>query len=265
MMRIGIAGCVGRMGKMLMEAVREHPECSLTIASSRTDGLEEVHTYLQREGLHQVVLTDKLDVLAAGCDAIIDFTSPAYSVEIAQHCAATDTILICGTTGFSAEEEQQIVTLAQQIRLVKSANFSIGVNILMSLTQYIAALLDTSYDIEITDIHHRYKKDAPSGTALALGKAAAAGRGVALEDVAERGRDGITGERTRGAIGFHALRGGDVIGDHTVLFAGDGERLELTHKSSHRRIYAAGAIRAALWARHQLSGLYSMQDVLKVS
>jgi 4-hydroxy-tetrahydrodipicolinate reductase len=261
-MRIGIAGCAGRMGKMLMNAVREHPHCRLTVASTRSDGMEEVHTFLQREGLHQVLLTDDLDVLTEACDAVIDFTSPDYSLAIAEACARYHTVHICGTTVFSAEQEIQMAAHAARLRLVQSANFSIGVNLLMRLTRQVAGLLDDNYDIEITDMHHRYKKDAPSGTALALGSAAAAGRGVALEDVADRGRDGMTGERTRGAIGFHALRGGDVIGDHTVLFAGEGERIELTHKSSHRRIYAAGAIRAALWAQDKPNGLYSMQDVL---
>jgi 4-hydroxy-tetrahydrodipicolinate reductase len=261
-MRIGIAGCAGRMGTMLMNAVREHSQCRLTAGSSRTDGLEEVHTFLQREGLHQVLLTDDLNVLASNCDAVIDFTSPDYSLAIAEAIARQGAVHICGTTGFSAEQEIQMAAHAARMRLVKSANFSIGVNLLMRLTRQVAEVLDDGYDIEITDIHHRYKKDAPSGTALALGHAAAAGRGVTLEDVADRGRDGMTGERRRGTIGFHALRGGDVIGDHTVLFAGDGERIELTHKSSDRIIYAAGAIRAALWAATQPNGLYSMQDVL---
>jgi 4-hydroxy-tetrahydrodipicolinate reductase len=260
--RIGIAGCAGRMGKMLMDAVREHPECRLTVASARAEGLEEVHTYLQREGLHQVTLTDEIDVLARHCDAVIDFTSPDYSVALAEICAAHHTIHICGTTGFSELQEITLITSAQQMRLVKSANFSIGVNLLMRLTREVSAVLGQEYDIEITDTHHRYKKDAPSGTALALGHAAASGRGVVLSDVADRGRDGLVGERTRGVIGFHGIRGGDVIGDHTVLFAGDGERLELTHKSSDRTIYAAGAIRAALWAASQPFGMYSMQDVL---
>ncbi len=261
-MRIGIAGCAGRMGKMLMDAVREHPGCRLTVASARTDGLEEVHTYLQREGLLSVVLTDDLQEMASECEAVIDFTAPDYSLRIAEACLAHDTIHICGTTGFSADQERMIEAMAERIRLVKSANFSIGVNLLLRLTREVAAVLDDGYDIEITDIHHRYKKDAPSGTALSLGRAAAAGRGVALDDVADRGRDGMVGERLRGAIGFHALRAGDVIGDHTVLFAHEGERLELTHKSSSRSIYATGAIRAALWAADKPAGLYSMQDVL---
>jgi 4-hydroxy-tetrahydrodipicolinate reductase len=262
-MKIGIAGCAGRMGKMLMEAVREHPECTLSVASTRSEGMEEVHTYLEREGLRHVLLTDDLHVLASHSDAVIDFTAPDYSLLIAETCAAHDTIMVCGTTGFSDDQHRQLIQFATKMRLIHSANFSIGVNLLLSLTSHVASILGAAeYDIEITDLHHRHKKDAPSGTALALGEAAAQGRGVRLFDVADRARDGITGERKSGAIGFHALRGGDVIGDHTVLFAGEGERLELTHKSSDRSIYAKGALRAAQWARQKSNGYYSMQDVL---
>ncbi len=260
-MKIGIAGCAGRMGKMLIEAVREHPECTLSVTSARTDGLESVHSYLQREGLN-VMLTDNAETLVGACDAVIDFTAPDYSLEIAHHCAKAGVVMVCGTTGFTEAQDAVLQGYADKMAMVKAANFSVGVNLLVSLTRQVAQTLDNSYDIEISETHHRYKKDAPSGTALALGKAAAAGRGVSLADTAEFGRNGITGERERGAIGFHALRGGDVIGDHTVMFAGQGERIELSHLSSDRRIYADGAVRAALWAAGKPSGLYSMQDVL---
>lgn len=262
MLKIGVAGCSGRMGKRLIEAAREHPRCQLSVTSARTEGLEPVHTYLQREGLHNVVLTDNIQTLVESCDAVIDFTSPAYSLDIITACAERQTLCVCGTTGFDDKEEAQLHELSGSMRLVKAANFSIGVNLLSHMTRQVAEALGDDYDIEITETHHRYKKDAPSGTALALGKAAAAGREVALEEVAEYGRHGITGERERGAIGVHARRGGGIIGDHTVMFADAGERIELSHFAQDRRIYADGALRAALWASEQPNGLYSMQDVL---
>jgi 4-hydroxy-tetrahydrodipicolinate reductase len=261
-LKIGIAGCAGRMGKRLMEAAREHPKCQLSAASARSEGLEHVNTYLQREGLLYVVLTDRTDTLAQSCDAVIDFTSPDYSLLIAQSCAQVGTVHICGTTGFSEAQRAQLEQFAQQTRIVWAANFSIGVNLLTYLTAQVAGTLGDEYDIEITETHHRYKKDAPSGTALALGDAAAQARDVTLDDVATHGRHGLTGEREPGAIGFHARRGGGVIGDHTVMFAASGERIELSHLAQDRRIYADGALRAALWAQSRPYGLYSMKDVL---
>ncbi len=262
MMNIGIAGCAGRMGAMLIEAVREHPKCTLSATSARTEGLETVHTYLQREGLQQVMLTDRPDMLVQHCDAVIDFTSADYSMDIVAACAKANSIYICGTTGFTTKQEADMLEMSRHMRVVKAANFSIGVNLLMELVERAAHVMAEA-DIEISETHHRYKKDAPSGTALALGRAAARGRNVSLDDVAVHGRHGMTGERTEGTIGFHALRGGDVIGDHTVLFAENGERLSLSHMSSDRRVYADGAIRAALWCRHQSNGMYAMQDVLR--
>jgi 4-hydroxy-tetrahydrodipicolinate reductase len=250
------------MGKMLMEAVREDMGAALIATTARCDALEEVHTYLQREGLVNVLLTDDTQRFVEACDAVIDFTAPEYSMEVAHACGGAKVAYICGTTGFNEAQEAQLQQIAHQTVVVKSANFSIGVNLLLSLAQQVAAILDDNSDVEIIETHHRYKKDAPSGTALALGEAVAKGRGVTLASVADYGRNGITGERKQGAIGFHAVRGGDVIGDHTVLFASLGERIELTHKSSERRIYADGAIRAAKWAKTQRAGFYSMHEVL---
>jgi 4-hydroxy-tetrahydrodipicolinate reductase len=265
MIKIGIAGAAGRMGHLLMKAVREHDSTLLAGISVRADDREELNTYLQREGLVQVVLASDAATLVASCDAVIDFTAPDYSVEIAQACAARGSIHICGTTGFNDAQLQQLHAAATHCRLVRAANFSIGVNVLTRVAEQVARLLGNAYDVEIIEMHHHHKKDAPSGTALALGEAVAAGHGVALSEVATHGRVGQVGERVQGEIGFHAVRGGDVIGDHTVIFAGNGERIELTHRSSNRRIYADGAVRAALWAMHQPHGLYSMQDVLASS
>ncbi len=262
MLKIGIAGAHGRMGKLLMKAVREHEATTLIAVSARAEDVEEMHTHLQREGLVNVRLVADVDELATIVDAVIDFTAPKYSVAIATACAMQGKAHICGTTGFDAAQNAVMAECAKQTRIVRSANFSLGINLLELLTKQTASLLGEDYDIEIVEMHHHFKKDAPSGTALTLGEAAAAGRGVALASVAEHGRVGVTGERVAGAIGFHALRGGDVIGDHTVIFACNGERIELTHKSSNRRIYADGAIHAALWAKNKPNGLYSMQDVL---
>jgi 4-hydroxy-tetrahydrodipicolinate reductase len=262
MLKIGIAGAAGRMGTLLMQAVRENHVTSLNAISARGNDLEELNTYLQREGLVNVVLTSELEHLVALSDAIIDFTAPEYSLDIAAACADLAKIHICGTTGFNESQKQKLIDYASDARIIWAANFSIGVNLLAILTQKAAQLLDEDYDIEIVEIHHRYKKDAPSGTAFALGEAAAIGRNKQLTNIAEHGRFGLVGERKKGNIGFHAVRGGDVIGDHSVTFAGDGERIELVHKSSNRRIYADGAIRAALWADDKPNGFYSMQDVL---
>ncbi len=263
-MRIGIAGCTGRMGQMLVKAVAEHEHAVLAAVSALTDHVEQAKAWLTREGIEHVMVTDSPERLAEACDAVIDFTAPEHSLALAKHCAALGTVMVCGTTGLSAKQQGELQALADDaLTLVQSANFSLGVNLLLSLTEQTARLLDERYDIEISETHHRYKKDAPSGTALALGQAAAKGRDVILEEASDRARDGITGERGTGTIGFHALRGGDVIGDHTVMFAALGERIELTHKASDRRIYADGALHAALWAKDQAHGLYSMQDVLK--
>ena len=193
---------------------------------------------------------------------IFEFTAPEASLAHAALAAATQTIHVIGTTGLNGDQEAALAAAAARTAIVWAPNMSLGVNLLMGLVERVAAALDDDYDIEIFEIHHRHKVDAPSGTALGLGAAAAKGRGVALDDVALRGRDGMTGERPRGAIGFASLRAGDVVGDHSVTFAADGERIELAHRATDRRIYARGALRAAFWARGKPCGLYSMADVL---
>jgi 4-hydroxy-tetrahydrodipicolinate reductase len=261
MMRIAIAGCTGRMGRMLVEATCNHEVATLVAMSAEVAQHQQAETL---KALHRsdAIITADTKLLLHECDAVIDFTSPEYSLEIAEIAAHKGLVHICGTTGFDAQQLASLQRHANKARIVHAANFSIGVNMLLKTAQDMAARLDDAYDIEIIETHHRFKKDAPSGTALALGEAVAKGRGVALHAVADRARDGITGERTRGAIGFHAVRGGDVIGDHTVLFATLGERIEITHKASDRSIYAQGALHAARWAMPQKAGYYSMQDVL---
>jgi 4-hydroxy-tetrahydrodipicolinate reductase len=198
----------------------------------------------------------------AAADVVIDFTTPELilaHVGLALDCGIA---LVVGTTGLKPEHEAALDEAAAKVAVVQAANMSVGVNLLLGLARQVAAILDDGFDIEIVEMHHRHKVDAPSGTALALGKAAAAGRGVALDDVAVRARDGMIGPRPKGQIGFATLRGGDVVGEHTVVFAGEGERIELTHKASSRAIFARGAVRAALWTQGRPPGRYSMRDVL---
>jgi len=263
--KIGITGAAGRMGRMLVNAVLATDGCVLAGATEApnasaigmdigllTNSLKDIGIYV----------TDNSEELFAGSDVVIDFTSPSiielHTTLAAQH----NTALVIGTTGLAAQHQDAIERAAQKTAIVQAANFSIGVNLLLGLVEQAAKTLPQSYDIEISDMHHRHKVDAPSGTALALGQAAAAGRGVNLADVMVSGRDGITGPRREGDIGMAVFRGGDVVGDHTVMFAGSGERVELTHKAASREIFAAGAVRAAMWANGKGPGLYSMSNVL---
>jgi 4-hydroxy-tetrahydrodipicolinate reductase len=202
------------------------------------------------------------DVGIAAGTVGIEFSTPAATVKHARIAAQHGVAYVAGTTGMAACDEDVLREVAERIPIVYAANYSVGVTLLADLVRRAAARLGPEFDIEIVEMHHRHKVDAPSGTALALGRAAAAGRGVGLDDVAVRGRDGVTGAREKGTIGFAALRGGDVSGDHTVIFAGDGERLELSHRASGRDIFARGAVRAALWAIGKPPGLYNMRDVL---
>ena len=193
---------------------------------------------------------------------MIDFTAPAATTAYAELAAQNQVIHVIGTTGLGADHIAAIERAARHTAVVFAPNMSLGVTLLTGLVEQVARALDADYDIEVLEMHHRRKVDAPSGTALALGRAAAAGRQAALDDVAQKVRDGHTGARRRGDIGFATLRGGDVVGDHTVIFAAEGERIELTHKASSREVFARGAIKAALWARDKGAGLYGMKDVL---
>lgn len=263
-MKIGIVGCAGRMGRMLIKAVDETPGAELA-GGSEMPGSEfvgkdpAVLAGLPGSGLE--VMDDPAGVFALS-DAIVDFTVPAATVVHARLAEELGVALIPGTTGMDAAQQAEIEQAAGSVPIVQAANYSVGVNVLQVLTEQAAKMMGDDFDIEVLEMHHRHKVDAPSGTALALGQAAADGRGVDLDKVSQRVRDGFTGERTRGDIGFATLRGGMVVGDHTVMFASDDERIELTHKASDRGLFAKGAIRAALWTEGKASGLYSMRDVL---
>ena len=238
-MKIAILGAAGRMGRML---------CAL---AEGTD----------LEVVSKVDIADGYDrTWAAGTEGVIDFSYHAAVPEAVEKAAAEGIAYVIGTTGLTPEEQARVDAAAKRIPIVQSGNYSLGVNLLLELVRKAAEVLGPEYDIEVTEMHHRHKKDAPSGTALMLAKSAAAGRGVAPEFV--YGREGDVGERPVGEIAIHALRGGSVIGDHTVMFAGDVERVELTHKAQGREAFAAGALKALAWAKGKPAGKYTMRDVL---
>mgnify|MGYP001978725012 FL=1 len=209
-----------------------------------------------------VTIGDDMAALFEASDVVIDFTAPSASVANAAMAAERGKALVIGTTGLSHDDKAALVTSAATAPIVFAANMSLGVNLLLGVTRQVAAALDDEFDIEVFEMHHRHKVDAPSGTALILAEAAAEGRGVSLDDVADRGRDGMTGARERGAIGMAALRGGDVVGEHQVIFAADGERIEIGHRATDRGIFARGAVTAALWLHGRVPGLYGMDHVL---
>lgn len=262
--RIGVVGAAGRMGRMLVQTIHQAEGCVLAGGCERP-GAEAVGKdigELAGVGSLGLALGDDPVGLFAAADAVIDFTAPAATVAHAELAAQAQAVHVIGTTGLGPDEQAAIERAAVHTAIVHAANMSLGVNLLLALVEQVARALDPDYDIEVLEMHHRHKVDAPSGTALWLGRAAAAGRGVDLDEVAQRVRDGHTGARKRGDIGFATLRGGDVVGDHSVIFATDGERIELTHKASSREIYARGALRAALWGQGRPPGLYGMKDVL---
>lgn len=262
-MKIGIVGAAGRMGRALVEETLILDGCDLAGGIVRNKSEFEGMDLGSLVNLEPVGINASASIphLVEISDAIIDFSNPKTSIETASLCADSHTVHVIGTTGFEDAEKAELQSFAKRTPIIWSANMSIGVNILQMLVEKTAALLDDDYDIEVLEMHHCRKVDAPSGTALALGQAAAKGRNVDLKDTAKKSRDGIIGARPQGEIGFATLRGGDVIGDHTVIFAGSGERIELSHKASNRRIYAKGALKAALWARDKEAGFYSMADV----
>ncbi len=263
-MRIAVMGAGGRMGRELLRAVHATSGCVVAGGVERAGAAMLGQDVGLVAGIGEVghrITDDALEVCAK-VDAILDFTSPAATVEFAGLAANARIVHVIGTTGLSREDEAAIEAAARHATIVKAGNMSLGVNLLVALTRKVAEALDADFDIEIVEMHHRHKVDAPSGTALMLGRAAAEGRKVSLDDVAVRARDGHTGERRRGDIGFQSLRGGSVVGDHTVMFAGEGERIELTHLASDRGIFARGAVKAALWGRGRGPGLFSMSNVL---
>jgi 4-hydroxy-tetrahydrodipicolinate reductase len=265
-LRIAIAGATGRMGIALIKALSAHPTLELTAAGVRPGTQSLACNQLENAGLAFAcgMLVETPAELFKTADAVIDFSAPEHAVGLAGLAALNHTILISGTTGLHSTQKEALIRAGEDTRVVWSANMSVGVNLLMALTEHAAAKLGPEADIEILEMHHRHKVDAPSGTALALGEAAARGRKVNLHDVWVKSRDGHTGARKAGDIGFATLRGGDVIGDHTVMFASQGERIELSHKASSRDIFARGALVAAEWAASKPNGFYTMRDVVKL-
>jgi 4-hydroxy-tetrahydrodipicolinate reductase len=263
-MRVVIAGAGGRMGRTLIHAVAATKGLALAGAVDAPDSAVIGRDAGELAGLgpNGIKVTSDVAPLLKDADGLIEFTIPAATLAFAELTAAAGLVHVIGTTGHSAEEDAVIAKAAARATIVKSGNMSLGVNLLAGLVKRVAQTLNDDYDIEIVEMHHNKKIDAPSGTALMLGRAAAAGRGVDLSDHSARGRDGITGARRSGDIGFASLRGGTVVGDHTVTFAGPAERIELTHRAEDRLIFARGALHAALWARGKKPGLYSMADVL---
>ena len=213
----------------------------------------------------KVDVGDDIKAVIDGCDVVIDFSFHNATAAIAELCAERGKALVIGTTGHAAEEREQILGVTKKVPTVWASNYSTGVNALFWLTREAAEILGPDFDLEVVEMHHRLKKDAPSGTATTLGEILAEVRGLQTKDALRHGREGIVGERTKTEIGMHSLRGGDVVGDHTVIYSNVGERLELTHKASSRDTFANGALRAALWVVKQPAGLYSMQDVLGLS
>lgn len=265
---IGVVGCAGRMGRLNMTTILASDAARLAGGSEHPDSswvgknLASLIEGASREDDSGLTVGGDPRALFAASDVVVDFTTPDASVTHAGLAVESGTALVLGTTGLSVEQQAAVEAAARQVAVVQAANMSLGINLLTILVEQASRSLGPDFDIEVLEMHHRHKVDAPSGTALALGAAAAAGRGVSLDEVAQKVRDGHTGERRRGDIGFATLRGGDVAGEHTVLLAAPGERIELTHKATDRAIFSKGAIRAALWVAGRPPGLYSMRDVL---
>jgi 4-hydroxy-tetrahydrodipicolinate reductase len=263
MSKVVIAGCSGRMGHALLESVFADAELVLHGAIDRPDSPQIGRDAGEQFGkVSGVKISHDIGATLVGADVLVDFTRPEPSLQYLAACRQAGVKLVIGTTGFSAEQKQQIESASRDIGIVFAPNMSVGVTLLINLVQSAAKVLAEGYDVEIIEAHHRHKVDAPSGTALRLGEAAAAALGRDLETCAVYGREGVTGERDPNTIGFATVRGGDVVGDHTVLFAGIGERVELTHKASSRATFALGALRAAKFLQGRKAGLYDMRDVL---
>lgn len=261
--KIAIAGASGRMGRMLIEAVLRDPATALHAAFER-EGSEFVGRDPGEFVGQSTSVRISTDVAAGlkGADCMIDFTRPDATLVHLQACKAAGVGMVIGTTGFEEDGKAVIAEVAKSVPVVFAPNMSVGVNVTFKLLEIAAGILNSGYDVEIVEAHHRHKVDAPSGTALRMGEVVAQGLGRNLKDVAVYGREGVTGERDEATIGFATVRGGDIVGDHTALFAGTGERVEITHKASSRATFALGALRAARFLAGRKSGLYDMQDVL---
>jgi 4-hydroxy-tetrahydrodipicolinate reductase len=266
-MGLVVVGAAGRMGRMLVKTIAETEGCALAGAVEQPGSIAigEDAGLLAGAGRANVAITADAEAAFAQADGVLDFTAPSASVHFAEIAARSGSVHVVGTTGLAEEHFAKLRAAAKRARIVQSGNMSLGVNLLAALARKVAATLGEDFDIEILEMHHRMKVDAPSGTALLLGEAAAEGRAVALKECAVRSRDGHTGQRRPGDIGFASLRGGTVVGEHSVIFAGPTERIELVHKAEDRALFARGAIRAALWARNQRPGYYTMADVLGIA
>jgi 4-hydroxy-tetrahydrodipicolinate reductase len=261
---IVVTGASGRMGQMLIKVINDSDRATLVGAIERSG-----HGWVGRDvgevmggSAQGVVVTDDAQKAIANAQVVIDFTAPSATVAFAEIAANTGVVHVIGTTGMTADEIALLAPFADRAVIVRAGNMSLGVNLLTQLTKKVAAALDEDFDIEVIEAHHHHKVDAPSGTALMLGEAAAEGRGVALTDAMDSGRHGITGARKRGDIGFSAIRGGDIVGEHDVMFAAAGERIVLRHMATDRAVFARGALKAALWGVKQTPGEYDMLDVL---
>ncbi len=263
-LKIVVVGAAGRMGRELIRMVTATDGAVVSAAIERPDSDmlgRDAGPLAGLEPLGVEITEDALTAFARS-DAVLDFTVPAATVAFSELAAQARIVHVIGTTGLSAEDDRRIEAAARHAVVVRSGNMSLGVNLLAGLVRQAARALDPEFDIEVVEMHHRHKVDAPSGTALLLGRAAAEGRGVDLDERSVRVRDGITGPRQAGDIGFATLRGGSVVGEHSVIFAGEGERIELTHKAHDRSLFSRGAVKAALWGYGKKPGLYSMDDVL---
>ncbi|OCW56119.1 4-hydroxy-tetrahydrodipicolinate reductase [Hoeflea olei] len=263
-----VVGAAGRMGRSLIHTIAETEGVHLAGAIERpgSDALGKDSGELAGLGANGVIVTDDALPVFAKVEGVLDFTTPSATLDFAELAAQARIVHVIGTTGMQDAHEARLHAASRHARIVKSGNMSLGVNLLSVLVRQAArALEDRGWDIEVLEMHHRHKVDAPSGTALLLGQAAAEGRGIDLAQHSVKVRDGHTGAREEGSIGFATLRGGSVVGEHSVVIAGEGETIELSHKATDRSIFARGAVRAALWARHQKPGYYSMLDVLGLS
>jgi 4-hydroxy-tetrahydrodipicolinate reductase len=267
MMRVAITGASGRMGLTLINAVSQSPDLTLTVAIDRADSPimgKDTGELIGAEAAG-IKVTDNLAAVANNFDVLIDFTRPEASMGYMDVCRQAGKKLVLGTTGFSDAQKAQIAEAAKATAIMMAPNMSVGVNLSLKLLEMASKVMGDYTDIEIIEAHHRHKVDAPSGTALRMGEVIAKTLNRDLKDCAVYGREGITGERDRKTIGFSTIRAGDIVGDHTVIFADDGERLEITHKASSRMTFANGAVRAAHWLRDKSTGLYDMRDVLGLS
>ncbi|MBU2897011.1 4-hydroxy-tetrahydrodipicolinate reductase [Vibrio hepatarius] len=267
MVRIAIAGAAGRMGRNLVKATHQNPLAHVGTGSERPESsLVGVDIgELCGEGKFDVVLTDELSKQIDQFDVIIDFTAPASTLANIELCRQHGKSIVIGTTGFTEHERELIEIAAKKIPAVMASNYSVGVNLVFKLLEKAAKVMGDYCDIEVVEAHHRYKVDAPSGTAISMGEAIAGAMGNKLSDVAVYAREGITGERTKDEIGFATIRAGDIVGEHTAMFADIGERVEITHKATDRMTFANGAVKAAVWLKDKPAGLYSMTDVLDLN